>query len=360
MQGQGSTEEEQLSLSNLTWMLETLWSRRGKIAKVVLVAAVLVAGMSLLLPNGYVATTTIMPDLTFFNSVGGTLGGFKDLATAIGLNANQTVTSPSQLYPDIMESEFVLRRVIYHKYKTEKYDSLVNLIEYWKFDNADENFNFEKCLKKLRTSVITISVDKKTLIISLEVSAGERQFAADLANELTSELDYFQRNFRQTNAGEQRKFLEQRLAEVKDDLAKAEERLKDFQEKNRRPEQSPQLLLQQGRLSRDVDLNSTLFIELKKQYELAKLDEIKNTPVVQVLDIARPPSDHASPRRRILVMVAAFLSFLASCAWFVMSEKFRDDEKVHDEVVRVKDLLRTVRTDLRSSIRFSRRRGKDS
>jgi len=368
------TEEQQLSatpvegidsegkdaIESTIHAVELNWAKRKKITKIVLIISVIVAGISLMIPNAYVATVTILPDLSFLTGMGSTLGGFKDLAAAVGLNPNQTLTSPSQLYPDVMQSEFVLRRVIYHKYKTEKYDSLVNLIQYWGYDKPDENRNFEKCLSKLRKSVMTVSVDKKTLIISLEILASEPQFAADIANEVASELDYFQRNFRQTNAGEQRKFLEQRVGEVKDDLAKAEERLKEFQEKNRRTEQSPQLQLEQGRLSRDVDLNSTLFIELKRQFELAKLDEIKNTPVVQVLDVARPPADHASPRRTIMVLVAFFLSFLGASTWFVIADRLRENEKALEQLGRVSRLLRTIRTDLGRLIHFKRRHEKDS
>ena len=344
--GDGVDSESKGTIDNTVHALELVWASRKKITRIVLIFTAVVAGMSIVFSNSYLATSTILPDLSFLNSIGGSLGGFKDLAAAVGLNANQTLASPSQLYPDIMQSEFVLRRVIYHKYKTEKYDTLVNLIQYWGYDKPDENLNFEKCLSRMRKSVMSVSVDKKTLVITMDVSAGEPQFAADIANEITSELDYFQRNFRQTNAGEQRKFLEQRLSEVKDDLAKAEEKLKQFQEKNRRTEQSPQLQLEQGRLSRDVDLNSTLFIELKRQFELARLDEIKNTPMVQILDVARPPADHASPRRRIMVLVAIFVSFLGSSTWVVVADEVRNNANALEQYGKVAHLLRNVKTDL--------------
>ncbi len=324
-------------LGQFIGILETLWLFRKKITKVILVITVCVAIGSFIWPKTYIAHTTILPDIDFLNGIGN-LGGFKDLAAAIGLNPSQAVTSPSQLYPDILESEILLRRVVYHKFKTEKYDTLVNLIQYWRFDDKDENLNFEECAKYLRESILDITVDKKTLIISLDVSTHEPQFSADLANELVAELDFFQRNFRRTNAGDQRKFLEQRLVEIQSVLSKAEENLKDFAEKNRRIDQSPELLLQQGRLQRDVDLNSTLFIELKKQYELAKLDEIKNTPVVQILDPARPPAKKDKPKRILVTLAAFILSAMGSSTWYLVSDRLA--KKSEDEtMVRVKRLL---------------------
>jgi uncharacterized protein involved in exopolysaccharide biosynthesis len=161
------------------------------------------------------------------------------------------------------------------------------------------------------------------------------------------ELDDFQRNFRKTNASAQRKFLEGRLDEVKQDLNKSEDNLKDFQEKNRRVEQSPQLMLEQGRLQRAIDLNSALFIELEKQYELAKLDEIRNTPVVQVLDPARTPAEKSSPKRALIAILAALASLIFVPMYYYLRD-FIDQHPDDPEIERFLSLWRNIRIDLRS------------
>jgi uncharacterized protein involved in exopolysaccharide biosynthesis len=341
------------TLEGLIDIIEILWKNRKQTIKTVLVVVILAAAISFIWPKTYIAHATILPDLEFLNSISN-LGGFKDLAAAIGLNPNQSVTSPSQLYPDIMQSEIVLRRVIFNKYKTEKYDSLVNLIQYWGFDDADENLNFERCIKKLREAVFDISVDKKTLIISLDVATSEPQFSADLANEVAKELDYFQRNFRRTNASEQRKFLEQRMTEVKNDLATSEDKLKEFREKNRRAEQSPQLLLEQDRLGRDVELNTAIFIELKKQYELSKLDEIKNTPIVQILDKARPPAKRDKPKRTLIVLTVFIITLLGSSAWVVIKERFKQKMYKDSDLLRFIETAQKIKADI-NVFRFNRK-----
>jgi len=63
--------------------------------------------------------------------------------------------------------------------------------------------------------------------------------------------------------------------EVKADLEKSENTLKEFREKSRRVSDSPQLLLEQGRLTRNVEILQTVFVELNKQLDLAKIDEIQ-------------------------------------------------------------------------------------
>jgi hypothetical protein len=51
-----------------------------------------------------------------------------------------------------------------------------------------------------------------------------------------------------------------------------------------------------------------LFITLKKQYELAKIEEIKEMPVVNVLDPAVAPLLRTTPKRRQTVMLAGVVS----------------------------------------------------
>ena len=56
-----------------------------------------------------------------------------------------------------------------------------------------------------------------------------------------------------------------------------------------------------------MTVKSTIAIELKKQYELAKIEEIKNISIVNVLDPARPPVKKERPKRA----TNAALAFLA-------------------------------------------------
>ena len=100
------------------------------------------------------------------------------------------------------------------------------------------------------------------------------------------------------------------MSEVKQDLTKAENRLKEFREKNRQV-LSPQLLLEQERLIRDVQINATIYIELRKQYELVKIEEVKNIPVINVMDVARAPAKKDKPKRATIVLSVFFISFFS-------------------------------------------------
>jgi uncharacterized protein involved in exopolysaccharide biosynthesis len=309
-----ATEQRDGQNDALLQLFFTTFEKRGRIALITFLVTVLAAAGSFLIKNKYMATAVILPDMDILNAAQ-KFSSLQDIATAAGLNLG--VTSPSQLYPDIMESETILKEVIYHRYKTLKFPNTeVNLIQYWEFDDEDTLLNYEFCLTYLRDKVINEDVNRKSAIITLSVETTERQLSADIANQILFDLDEFQRNFRKTNATEQRKYIEKRLSEVKHDLASAEEGLRSFREKNRNIGNSPQLQVDEARLSRAVDLNTTIFMEITKQSELVKLDEIKNSPVVQVLDYARPPGEKSAPRRRIMVMVVFSLALAASIFWY--------------------------------------------
>ena len=112
-------------------------------------------------------------------------------------------------------------------------------------------------------------------------------------------------------ARRQKSFIEGRLDSVKADLEKAEQALRDFREENRAIQDSPALRMQEGRLLRAVALNEQLYSTLAAQYELAKIEEVKNLPVIDVLDEATPPYRRAKPRRSFRFAAGLVLGFLA-------------------------------------------------
>lgn len=61
---------------------------------------------------------------------------------------------------------------------------------------------------------------------------------------------------------------------------------------------------------RDVKYYETIFELLAKQFELAKIDEAKNTPSVQVLDKAIPAENKFKPKRALITISGVVLGFV--------------------------------------------------
>ena len=114
------------------------------------------------------------------------------------------------------------------------------------------------------------------------------------------------------------------ITEVKADLENSEIALKDFRENNRRVVDSPDLLLQQGRFIREVEISSALFAELKKQYEVAKIEEIKNIPIVNVMDAGRPAAKNEKPKKAIIAVVFFLLSFFGGIGFVLLRIRYAD------------------------------------
>jgi len=92
-------------------------------------------------------------------------------------------------------------------------------------------------------------------------------------------------------------------------------------------ENVPTAGLEYVRKYRDVKYHEALFELLAKQYEAAKIDEARDTLIVQQLDKAARPEKHSSPKRFILLIVATFLaSLMAIMAAFFLENIERANE----------------------------------
>ncbi len=324
---------------NFIEILETIWSGRWLIVAVTGLVSILSVFYVLSLTPTYTASVTILPDSD--PSGRGRLAG---LAAMAGVDIGGEV-SDVQLYPDIIKSESVLRDVIYKKYDTGKFDRPVNLIEYWEIEEETPAKEFESVFKRLRENVISVNVSRDTRLITLSVETEEPELSSDIANSIADQLDAYMITKRRTRATEQRDWVERRLKEVESDLEAAEEALRDFRERNVRIADSPRLLLEQQRLMREVEVNNAVFVELKKQYESVRIQEIRDMPVVQVLDYARVPVERSGPQRKRTVILWFFLGAALSVG-FVFVRNFVNNSEEN------KSFFQRITTDVKKDFGF--------
>ena len=82
----------------------------------------------------------------------------------------------------------------------------------------------------------------------------------------------------------------------------------------------PDLSLQYARLLRDAKVQETLFELLTQQYELARIQEAKDSPTIQVLDLATVPEKKSGPKRGLIVVLAAFSALVLTSIWAFIAE----------------------------------------
>jgi tyrosine-protein kinase Etk/Wzc len=275
-------------------ILIPIWVERKKILITSLAVALVTLGVNFLLPVYYKSTATLLPETQ--KDKLSSLGQFADIASLAGVSVPGSEIA--RLYPTIVNSESILRNVVLKKYSTMEFSDSVNLIQIFGYTDYALDVALYKTLTKLR-SLLESSYDNKTSVVSLSVEMPEPQLSSDVLNGIVGQLDRFMRFKKLNNASEQVKWIEIRLKDVLAELRNSEDALRTFNERNRRVSDSPELMLAQQRILREVQVNSTVFVELKKQYELAKLDEIKNITIVNVLDSAVVPVKKERPRRLV-------------------------------------------------------------
>lgn len=287
------------------------------------VIAVAVTVLLVFVKNDYDSTIVILPNY------GGTsmLGGLGSLAAVAGLNIGES--NPAAVYQKLIVSESVLEEAIYRKYSTAEFADSVDLIAYFEIELEktgpsdppflQERDKFLQMVEMMRTEMVMTELDRITNILTITVRTPEPRLSSAVANTLIESLDRYVRTKRRSNAVDQRIYIEERTTQVKDSLDGAEEELRRFREQNRIVT-SPQLLLEQSRLLRSVEIQQAVYIELTRQMELVKLEEIKDSPIINVQEAAGVPVKKSGPSRLKYLLAVLVFSVSVTAAYYMFRE----------------------------------------
>lgn len=177
-------------------------------------------------PNEYTATTRILPpqqNLTLSGQLMDSLGGGGKSITNVGNSSGMGsiaasvlgFKSPGDLYVGMMTGETIYDRII----------DRFNLIKVYKVKSIDK-------ARKLLNKYAVIGVNRKDGIISIKVTAFSPAQAAEMANAFVEELNRLLRGLTVQEAKGRLAFLEEERLRASQNLAKAEEALRCFSEKN--------------------------------------------------------------------------------------------------------------------------------
>ncbi len=107
--------------------------------------------------------------------------------------------------------------------------------------------------------------------------------------------------------------------------------------------QVPELGMEYLRKLRDLKYQQTLWDVLIKQYETARLDETKETPNVQVVDIAIPPEKSAKPKVILIMVIAVPVSLFLSMLMAFLLEYLEKSSANPANRVRMNNIKRYLR-----------------
>lgn len=316
-------KNKSLTLDDFKIALFEIWKNKSKIIIASIALTFLVALIVYFVPNKYKATATLLP-----SSDSNGLGQYSSIASMVGISLPGNGES-QEIYPDIIFSERILIKLAEKRWSYSKSDTLISLYNLFKIEAINVSLfpEIEKqklLFKYLREKVISVDIDKKTNILTINVVCeNDPKLAADIANFILGELNEYNNNVRKTKSTEEKIFLESRLAEVQIEMHNAEEDLKNFEESHRNWNNSPTLKLDWQRLNRKVDVSTTIWIELKKQYELVKLNVLREKSTIDVLDYASIPAIKVSPHRTSITLFSFVVFIISFSLFFIYKGKLK-------------------------------------
>lgn len=105
----------------------------------------------------------------------------------------------------------------------------------------------------------------------------------------------------------------------------------------------PETGLEYIRKTRDFKYAETIYEMLAKQFEMAKIDEAKESSVIQVLDKAMPPEQKSKPKRSMMVLIAALATGFLTILYAFIKEALQNAKKDTETEVQLTTLKKTLR-----------------
>jgi hypothetical protein len=264
-------------------------------------------------------------------------GNLEGIAETFGIKGLSTV--PTYNIPDIVNSRRLKKNIILANWKIGgKRDSL-NLIQFWDLDQpkwlspgqilkkflpvnpypADPLSGYlETAVEKL-SNLVMVEEEISGLII-VSVLMEDPKLASDITNYIATFVKDFISNEQNKEAIKNKNFIYNQMISSKEDLAQTESKLTEFFKQNPLASGNPDLQMEQGRLTRDVEEKQAVYITLRQQYEIAKIEVEKDRLLVNVLDEAEPAIKETKPKRILLIVLSLFGGFSISAAWVLIRE----------------------------------------
>jgi uncharacterized protein involved in exopolysaccharide biosynthesis len=164
--------------------------------------------------------------------------------------------------------------------------SVARLLE---IDEQDQASRRAETIRDLKQRVQAAAV-ARTGVVRVSVRTPSPGISQQIADLIIREVNRFNLQTRQSQAASERRFTEQRLAEVRIALRGAEDRLQHFLQSNRAMSGSAQLQFTLDRLKREVSQQQDMYASLSQSFEQAKIEEVRDTPVITIVESPEIPT----------------------------------------------------------------------
>jgi uncharacterized protein involved in exopolysaccharide biosynthesis len=290
---------------------------RWRIIPLMTIGAVLIGfAATLIIPPVYRANASFVANSSSNSKLQGASGGSTGLGGLISQLGGSVGGDPSEspnFYVELLTSRELLTRLLQSRFpnpRTESPRDSASLLTILRIKKSDPQAQMELAVKNM-TKAIGPGLDPKTNLVWFSVDAQWPELTAQIANRLIDLVSTFNKETRVSRAKSKRAFLQMRHDSARTALRDEEERQRFFYEQNRGLILAPSLKFEEQRIRRDVDLASDLYINLDRQLEVARIDEINDAALITVIDSAVTPRKARWPRYGVMLVTATLLGMLA-------------------------------------------------
>ncbi len=318
--------------------------------RVLTVTFVVTAIITLSIPNYYNCTVKLAPELPG-NKTGGSLAS---LASSFGVNLNSSSAGGDailpNLYPDLMNSVVFKVSLFPIRIQQEDADTTTTYYDYllngqrspwWSaackavinaissLFTQDEDGNGKVDPYKLTKEQFEIvevldkkvvcDVDKKTFVITIDVTDQDPLVAATIADSVQTRLQKFITDYRTQKARIDLEYNKKLLREAEERYDKARQAYSSYSDANRNTlfenKHSERLKLQNK-----LQIETQAYTQVASQKQLAEAKVQEETPAFTLLQPATVPVRKSGPKRAITCLVFLFLAAIITTLYIFHKE----------------------------------------
>lgn len=313
--------------------------------------------IALSIPSEYKCTVTLSPEMSGSKSS----GGLAALASSFGVNlkgalGNSTEALFPTLYPDLMNSTefksglFTIpvtiegdsvkgtkgRTMTYYEYlkKEQKLPwwsaaikgTMKWLVSLVKEEKLEPDMIDPFRLTEEQTAIIetideniVCDVDKKTMVISIVVTDQNPVICATMADSVKMRLQKAITDYRTSKARVDLEYYKKMSAEAKERYDNASDAFVRFADGNQKIFLQT-FLQKKAKLEDNMQLKRTIYQQLATQVQQAEMQVQEATPAFTTLQNATVPVKKDRPKRKKIVLLFLFVSFIITSIWVLYKE----------------------------------------
>lgn len=182
------------------------------------------------------------------------------------------------------------------------------------------NSNETSLIKTLR-SLIKVSLDKKTSVLSIDVTMQDPLVSAIVADSVTSKLQSYITEYRTSKAKIDLEFAQKLYDKAKSEYYSTMEKYAEYLDRNQNIMQRRNRI-QEEKLNNEMQLAYNVYTQSAQQLQLAQVKVQENTPIFAKIQPPTVPIKPIKPSKLTILVGFIFLGFFLSSIWTLVHDNF--------------------------------------